>query len=92
MEAGRRLFETETSDFHCIWQGFIVSSPWQARGDLLLKGRDFSDKGDLLTRRCTFYNFLKWKMPFWCNQLIFLVKTCIDVVSTGIHDRHYQTF
>ena len=53
MEASRRLFETETSDFHCIWQGFIVSSPWQARGNLLLKGRDFSDKGDLLTRRCT---------------------------------------
>ena len=53
MEASGRLFETETSDFHCIWQCFITSSTWQARGDLLLKGRDFSDKGDLLTRRCT---------------------------------------
>ena len=53
MEASRRLFETETSDFHCIWQGFRESSPWQARGDLLLKGCDFSDKGDLLTRCCT---------------------------------------
>ena len=53
MEASRRLFETETSDFHCIWQGFIVSSTWQARGNLFLKGRDLSDKGDLLTCRCT---------------------------------------
>ena len=53
MEASRRLFETETSDFHCIWQGFRESSLWQISFDLLLKGCDLSDKGDLLTRRCT---------------------------------------